>query len=79
MTMSNTLAGKIALITGAASGMGLETTKRFVEEGARVLAIDVLGDELCQLDEFTGVFALTADVTNEDDVSFTRLITANHP
>lgn len=33
--------GKVALITGAASGIGLATTERLAREGARVLACDI--------------------------------------
>lgn len=39
--MTQKLAGKVAVITGAASGIGLATLALFVEEGARVLAADV--------------------------------------
>ncbi|MFE9445844.1 SDR family NAD(P)-dependent oxidoreductase [Streptomyces sp. NPDC006602] len=35
------LAGRAALVTGAASGIGLATVHRFVEEGARVAAVDL--------------------------------------
>ena len=36
-----TLEGKVALVTGAASGIGLACVARFVQEGARVVGIDV--------------------------------------
>ena len=44
--MGNKLEGKIAVITGGASGMGLATAKRFVSEGAYVFIIDLNKKEL---------------------------------
>jgi 3-oxoacyl-[acyl-carrier protein] reductase len=38
------LAGRAALVTGAGSGIGLETAKRFATEGASVLTTDRAGD-----------------------------------
>jgi NAD(P)-dependent dehydrogenase (short-subunit alcohol dehydrogenase family) len=37
--MGNKLEGKIAVITGGASGIGLATVKRFVSEGAYVFIL----------------------------------------
>jgi NAD(P)-dependent dehydrogenase (short-subunit alcohol dehydrogenase family) len=42
--MALRLDGKVAVITGAASGIGLATVELFVEQGARVIAADVQVD-----------------------------------
>lgn len=39
--MSGELAGKIAIVTGGANGLGLGTVELFIEEGARVVIADV--------------------------------------
>lgn len=38
------LAGKVAMVTGAASGIGLATARLFARQGARVVLVDVDGD-----------------------------------
>ncbi|WP_199434112.1 SDR family NAD(P)-dependent oxidoreductase [Qaidamihabitans albus] len=40
-----TLQGKIALVTGAANGIGMAVAERFAQEGARVVLADIAGDE----------------------------------
>ena len=35
------LAGKVAIITGAAQGLGEALVKRFIEEGASVVGVDL--------------------------------------
>ncbi|MHB8451273.1 MAG: glucose 1-dehydrogenase [Mycobacteriales bacterium] len=43
--MTGRLAGKVALVTGGARGQGAATVRRFVAEGARVTAADILDDD----------------------------------
>ena len=63
--MALRLDGKVAVITGACSGIGLATLELFIEEGARVLAADVqldAGQALVQ--RFPGVLRFApCDVT----------------
>lgn len=59
--------GDRALVTGAASGLGLALVKQLVRRGARVLATDVGAERPASLDEAPGVDYLRLDVTSEDD------------
>lgn len=60
------LEGKIAVVTGAASGIGLATVKRFAEAGAKVVIADITeSSDLAR--EIGGLFIKT-DVTQEDQV-----------
>jgi len=67
--MSLELEGKVAVITGAGSGMAKASTQVFVREGAQVLAADVSGREQQTADEFgDAVVPFHCDVTSESDV-----------
>jgi NAD(P)-dependent dehydrogenase (short-subunit alcohol dehydrogenase family) len=62
------LADRVAVITGAGSGIGLASARRLAAEGARVVAVDV--DEAAgkaAADETGGLF-IHADVSAEEDV-----------
>jgi NAD(P)-dependent dehydrogenase (short-subunit alcohol dehydrogenase family) len=48
------LAGKVAIITGGASGIGRGTVELFVKEGASVVAADLQDDEGARLVEDLG-------------------------
>jgi len=63
------LEGKVAVITGAGSGMAKASTKVFVREGAKVLAADISGAEKVTAAEVgDAVVPFHADVTKEADV-----------
>jgi NAD(P)-dependent dehydrogenase (short-subunit alcohol dehydrogenase family) len=63
------LDGKVAVITGAGSGMAKASVKVFVREGAKVVAADVSGAEKDTAAEVgSSVSPFHCDVTKEDDV-----------
>jgi NAD(P)-dependent dehydrogenase (short-subunit alcohol dehydrogenase family) len=63
------LDGKVAVITGAGSGMGKASVRVFVREGARVVAGDISGAEKDTAREVGGdVLPVRCDVTKEADV-----------
>jgi NAD(P)-dependent dehydrogenase (short-subunit alcohol dehydrogenase family) len=65
------LEGKVAAITGAASGFGREAARRFVAEGARVVLGDIQEDAVAGVAESLGEAAIhrRCDVTREEDVA----------
>lgn len=64
------LNGKVAVITGAGSGMAKASTKLFVAEGAKVVAADISGAEKDTAAEVgAGVLPVHCDVGKEDDVA----------
>jgi NAD(P)-dependent dehydrogenase (short-subunit alcohol dehydrogenase family) len=62
------LADRVAVITGAGSGIGLATAMRLASEGTTIVAVDV--DEAAgkQVADETGGLFVRADVSAEDDV-----------
>ncbi len=70
------LAGRVALVTGAGSGMGRATVGRLAAEGMEVCAVDINGDAVTAVAEAIGALALTCDVSDPDqvDAAFARCL-----
>lgn len=69
--MGNRLDGRVAVVTGAASGIGETTVRRFVEEGARVVVADVqteLGESVAASLGADAARFVHCDVTDEGAV-----------
>jgi NAD(P)-dependent dehydrogenase (short-subunit alcohol dehydrogenase family) len=63
--MSGRLAGKVALVTGAAGGLGAAIATRFAEEGAAVFIADVVKDQGEATAASLGATFVPLDVTSE--------------
>lgn len=61
------LQGKVALITGAGSGIGLAITERFLAAGAQVAMLD--RTDIKALADSLGAWSIQADVSSESDLA----------
>ncbi|WP_210483910.1 SDR family NAD(P)-dependent oxidoreductase [Microvirga antarctica] len=69
--MSGHLRGKIAIVTGAARGIGRAVATSFAAEGAKVFALDRLGDEVAMLSSVQGITARQMDLKDAGSVAAT--------
>jgi NAD(P)-dependent dehydrogenase (short-subunit alcohol dehydrogenase family) len=60
--------GKVAIVTGATSGIGMAAAIRFVEQGARVAAVGRKKDVLAKLDR-PNIRTYAADLTSEKETA----------
>lgn len=69
-SINNSLSGKVAAITGAASGIGLECARTLLHAGAKVVLIDLDGEKLNRLVAELGenAFALQVDLMKPEQV-----------
>ncbi|MEW1862445.1 3-oxoacyl-ACP reductase [Streptomyces sp. NBC_00669] len=68
MTLAPRLDGRVAVITGAGSGIGLASARRMAAEGAKVVCVDVDADTGAAAAQEVGGLFVRADVTDEDAV-----------
>ncbi|MCI3204564.1 MULTISPECIES: SDR family oxidoreductase [Pandoraea] len=67
--MTGRLAGKTAVITAAAQGIGRACVEAYLREGARVVATDLNADTLAQLDDHAHLVRRALDVTDSAAVN----------
>jgi NAD(P)-dependent dehydrogenase (short-subunit alcohol dehydrogenase family) len=69
--MGDRLVGKVAFITGAASGIGRAIASAYLDEGAQVVAADIDADAMAgfAIGHEADVLTVRCDVTREADVS----------
>lgn len=66
--MTSQLAGKLALITGAGTGIGAATARLFAERGARLVLFGLPSADLTALGGEFGMSVVEGDVTKQADV-----------
>ncbi len=66
--MAGRLEGKVAVVTGGCSGIGLATVRRFAQEGATVVVGDLADEAGEALAEEIGGAYVHTDVASKDDV-----------
>ena len=72
--MPDSLSGKVAAVTGAASGIGLACARAMLEAGARVVLVDLAEDRLQSLCAELGKDAIPLTITNLlDPLSVARM------
>jgi len=65
--MGLTLADRVAIVTGAAQGIGEATARTLAARGAAVVGIDILGERLAQvMGGLPGGLAMPFDVTDAE-------------
>uniref|UniRef100_T1IYZ4 3-hydroxyacyl-CoA dehydrogenase type-2 n=1 Tax=Strigamia maritima TaxID=126957 RepID=T1IYZ4_STRMM len=71
MSLIKSVTGSVALVTGAASGLGLAVVQRLSAKGAKIVMVDLpssKGEQVAKQFKHDVIFA-PADVTNENDVN----------
>ncbi|GGL18168.1 SDR family NAD(P)-dependent oxidoreductase [Nocardia jinanensis] len=67
--MGNELAGKVAVVTGGATGLGSAMVERFVAEGARVVVGDIDAERGAAVAQRSGALFLRTDVGEPDQIT----------
>ncbi|KAG5286442.1 hypothetical protein AALO_G00014900 [Alosa alosa] len=62
------LDGKVIVLSAAAQGIGRASAIAFAKEGAQVVATDINGEKLKELDGVSGIKTKVVDVTKSDQV-----------